>query len=235
VFDISLRLAGKIAASNFSRLSFSQCGEDMIVDFIFHAVGVKKPSYLDIGAHHPKQFSNTFYFYLKGCKGVSVEPDPSLHAALDYARPRDNNLKFGVASVEHFGRPFFVMSTPTLNTFSEIEAKRYEATGKHHIARVENVPVVTVERIFHDYFDGQVPDFMSVDVEGLDYEIISSIDFNLYRPLVICVETLTFSENRTETKLTEIAEFLAKFGYREYADTYVNTIFVDWKRWGART
>ncbi|MFM6249337.1 MAG: hypothetical protein ACKPEQ_09345, partial [Dolichospermum sp.] len=57
-------------------ISYSQCGEDLIINFIFNNLGIINPSYLDIGAHHPTYLSNTYSFYRKGCQGVCVEPDP---------------------------------------------------------------------------------------------------------------------------------------------------------------
>ena len=232
--ELPLRLVNRLVSHDHGKLSFSQCGEDMIVDFIFRALGVMKATYLDVGAHHSKLFSNTYYFYLKGWRGANVEPDPSLHEELKRARPRDTNLRLGVAGTEEKGRPFFVMSAPTLNTFSEAEARRYEATGRHRIIRIEPVDVVTLNSLFRSHFDNKAPDLLSIDVEGLDMEIISSINFEEHRPLVICVETLTYSEDRTERKINEIIDYIHSKGYRKYADTYINTIFVDNKVWMSR-
>jgi hypothetical protein len=64
--------------SKFEKKSFSQTGEDLIVEFIFNDIGVDYPSYIDIGAHHPYYLNNTQIFYLKGCRGINIEPDPSL-------------------------------------------------------------------------------------------------------------------------------------------------------------
>ena len=61
-----------------AKVSYSQSGEDLIVDFIFQALKIDNPTYLDIGAHHPSFINNTFFFYEKGCVGVCVEPDPTL-------------------------------------------------------------------------------------------------------------------------------------------------------------
>ncbi|WP_394560344.1 FkbM family methyltransferase [Aquipseudomonas alcaligenes] len=229
-----LRLSAKIASTQSGNISFSQSGEDTIIDFVFRALKIKSPTYLDVGANEPKRFSNTFSFYLKGSRGVLVEPDPALYKMLVQERPDDKCLQVGVAASEETARPFFVMSTSTLNTFSESEAKRYEETGLHKIVRIEKIPVLTIERIINEHFNGAAPDFLTLDVEGLDLEIIESIDFSKYRPTVICVETITFSEDRSERKLHEIIELIERAGYMPYADTYINTIFVDRKKWQSR-
>ena len=58
---------------NYKQISYSQCGEDLIMNFIFNNLRIEKPSYIDIGAHHPFWLSNTFFFYKKGSKGINIE------------------------------------------------------------------------------------------------------------------------------------------------------------------
>ena len=218
-------------SSGDGRLSYAQSGEDLIVDFIFRAMRVTRPSYLDIGAHHPTHFSNTYFFYATGSSGVTVEPDPTLHAQLRNKRPNDVHLNVGVGEGSSPSLPFYVMSTKTLNSFSKEEAERYQATGMHKIEEVLEVPVVSITEVLDLHFHDKSPDFISVDVEGLDFQIIRSIDFSRYRPSVVCVETLTFSESREETKVSEIIDYMCGQGYFVYADTYINSIFVDRARW----
>ena len=71
------------------------------------------------------------------------------------------------------------------------------------------------------------PNFISIDVEGLDLEIVKSLDFERFRPEVFCIETISFSIDNTEKKLGEIPAFLHSKGYITYADTHINTIFCD--------
>src|SRR5690242_18514402 len=79
-----------------SRISYAQCGEDLIMDLIFTGLRLPQPTYLDIGANDPVNFSNTYYFYQKGCRGVCVEPDPNLAEAFRRRRPKDTCLNAGV-------------------------------------------------------------------------------------------------------------------------------------------
>jgi FkbM family methyltransferase len=226
-----IRFIDYLVGRSTGRISYAQSGEDLIIDFIFRALRIKRPSYLDIGAHDPYLFSNSYFFYQQGSKGVTVEPDPDLYRRLLRERPRETHLNVGVAATPAAQRAFFVMSTPTLNTFSESEARRYEETGHHKIKRIDAVNVVTVEKIVEDNFGGEAPELLSVDVEGLDFEILASVNFNKIRPIVICVETLTFSESRGEVKLENIRQLLIQNDYMVYADTYINTIFVDRNKW----
>jgi FkbM family methyltransferase len=226
-----INVIGDVFPRYVSRQSFSQSGEDMIIDFALKAMRIENPSYLDIGANHPCIFNNTYYFYnLKGY-GVTVEPDPALSALLKRKRPKDITLNIGVSTGLHERLPLYVMSNPTLNTFSESEALRYGETGSYKIQRVIDVELLPISEIFMKYFDDNSPDILSIDVEGMDYEIIKSIDFKKYRPVIICVETLQFSESREVNKISAINNYLSNYNYMVYADTHINTIFVDRQKW----
>jgi len=213
--------------------SFSQCGEDMIVDFIFKALHIKEISYLDIGAHHPHHLSNTYHFYLDGHKGVCIEPDPTACKLIKRKRPKDVclNIGIGVSSVQEAN--FYVMSSPTLNTFSLEDAERYQNFGHQKIEKVLKIPLLPINDILAEYFNG-APHFVSLDVEGLDLPILQSIDFSRHRPTVFCVETLTYTEDNSEEKLTGIIDFLLAHQYMLYADTFINSIFVDQGLWRQR-
>ena len=81
--------------------------------------------------------------------------------------------------------------------------------------------------VINKYNKGDFPDLLSIDVEGLDEQILKSIDYNLVVPKVMCVETLTFSTQQGKgEKKTALIEFVKSKGYMVYSDTYINTIFV---------
>lgn len=211
--------------------SYAQAGEDLIVDFVARAMQIENVSYLDVGAHHPTHFSNTYLFYKRGYQGVLVEPDPELAASIRHVRPRDTCIEAGVGLHSVVNAQFFVMSTRTLNTFSEEEAKRYEAMGTQRIEKILPVPMVTLDEVLADQFQGREPTLVSIDVEGLDFDVLSTLDLEKHRPPIICVETLQYSETREEIKDTRIAQLMSDNDYFAYGDTYINTIFVDRVRW----
>lgn len=214
------------------KLSFSQTGEDIIIDFIFGQLKMEKPSYLDIGAHHPTFLSNTYLFYLKGSRGVNIEPDPALIKAFNEKRSEDINLNVGIGfDKEEEQADFYLMSAKTLNTFSREEAERIASYGTYKIEEVVKLPLLPVNKILNKYFASSTPDFISLDVEGVDFEILKSINFDLYKPHVFCIETITYTEDKTEKKRDDIIKFMIQEGYFIYADTYINTIFVNKKSW----
>src|SRR3954453_21218777 len=79
-----------------SRPSFSQQGEDLIVESICGFLKIENPTYLDIGAADPIVSSNTYLFYRKGCRGVLVEPNPAFCRELRRVRPKDTVLNIGI-------------------------------------------------------------------------------------------------------------------------------------------
>lgn len=226
-----LRQLQRNHSENF-KISYSQCGEDLILRQLLVVLGIPKVSYLDIGAHHPTYLSNTYLFYENGGNGVCVEPDPSLFAAFSKKRPRDTHLNCGVGIVPGEA-DFFVMSTSTLNTFSKEEAERYQSYGQQRIMKTIRIKLGTINEIIRHHFE-KSPNLVSLDVEGLDYVILQDFDFKKYRPEVFCLETLSYTEDKSERKLTEIIDLMHANGYLTYADTYINTIFVDAAAWNNR-
>jgi hypothetical protein len=140
------------------------------------------------------------------------------------------NCGVGVAAGE---AEFFVMSSSTLNTFSRAEAERYESYGRQRIEKTIRVALESVNAILEKHFE-QCPNLVSLDVEGMDYLILQNFDFEKYRPEAFCLETLSYTEDKSERKLTEIIDLMHEKGYLTYADTYINTIFVDNAAWNNR-
>lgn len=213
--------------------SFSQSGEDLIMQYIFMWLGIEKPSYIDIGAHHPTLLSNTYLFYKNGSTGICVEPDPFLFKTICKARKRDICLNIGVGGGGADKADFYIMNSRTLNTFSRDEAQRYASYEGKTIEKVVEIPLITLNGLIKKYCP-QVPNMVSLDVEGMDLEIIQDFDFTAYCPEVFCIETLTYTEDNSERKLTEITDFMLTKNYFVYADTYLNTIFVSRSAWNKR-
>ena len=210
--------------------SYSQCGEDLIVAFLLDSIyGPGTRTYLDLGANHPFKLSNTALFYHQGGRGVLVEPDPYLAKVLRRTRPRDLVIQKGVhvQGLDH--ADFFIMEPPTLNTFSKAEMERYVKMG-HLLRQTATVALENVNTIL-----SMSPsfDFMTIDIEGLDSEVLRSVDWHAHRPTCVCVETLTYEKNKAPRKITEISDYMISQGYVLYADTYINSIYVDLTKWNS--
>ncbi len=208
-------------------ISYSQCGEDIIVDYVLTTFGILAPVYIDIGAHHPVENNNTYHFYLKGSMGILIEPNPDLYAGIKAVRPRDISLNVGIGSNE-ITMEYFQMSSNTLNTFSKENAVKYLSQGEQ-IVSTQLIPVFKINSILDKFFiNGSKPNFISIDTEGLELDILRLFDFEKYRPEVFCIETINYSKKFEEqSKNIEVIEYMNDKGYFLYSDTFINSIFVD--------
>lgn len=206
--------------------SYAQCGEDLILSHLFNEIGIAKPIYVDIGAHHPQYLNNTYLFYLRGALGLNIEPDPTLFQLFLKERPNDTNLNIGISDKTAIA-DLYIMNEPTLNTFSKEEAERVnlEHPG-YFIKEVIPVQLRTINDVLKEGVLKDGPDLMSIDVEGLDELIVRSMDASGPMPKVMCIETITFSTKGAGSKKTDLIDHVKNRGYAVYADTYINTIFL---------
>jgi len=210
--------------------SYSQCGEDLIVQYIFNLRNINLPSYIDIGANDPFFISNTALFYQKGCRGINIEANPKLIDKFHIHRPNDVNLNVGVGP-RNGDLDFYIMNDPTLSSFSKEESDNYIKTGKYHLVEKKLISLITINEVINKYCKGKFPDFMSLDAEGMDFEILKSIDFSNTSPKVICVEAAEYSSIGAGERRDDLISFLVEVGYYEYANTNLNAIMVKRDFW----
>ena len=220
-------------AKNYKEyLSYAQAGEDRVLKFLFLSMGIKNISYLEIGTNNPIDINNTYLFYLGGSRGVCVEPNPTLISKIKKIRPGDVCLNLGISPDNKEGElDFYIFdqsdSEKGLSTFSKKEAEHVQNTTHIKIEKVIKIPVTPISTVLTKYFPDKAPDLISIDVEGLDLEILQTINFTKCRPIAICVETVNFTVTHRKTKNINIINFMEKQGYFVYADTGINSIFAD--------
>jgi len=208
------------------RRSYSQIGEDLLLDFF---LGHKKKGfYVDVGAYHPTSLSNTFFFYKKGWRGINIEPNFSRFKLFQKKRKKDINLNIGISSAE--GKmDFYLFDAETLSTFSKETADKYQKLG-YKLIDFKQVPVYPLVKIFDGYVKNLSIDFMSVDTEGYDMEVLKSNDWGKYRPSLIIIETAEFNNDGFVQKLNHIFDpFFSRIGYIKVADNFLNTIYMEQK------
>jgi len=209
-------------------LSWSQCGEDVILRCLFNDKKMKRISYLDIGASTPDSGNNTFLFYSGGSRGVCVEANSALIPKLKKIRPKDKILNVGVAVSDEKDADFFVFDCEGMSTFDKEEAGKREASGRYKIIKTVKVSLITANQLIRENFSS-IPDLLSIDIEGIDLTVLRTLNLKALPIPVICVETCAYSENYIRPKNVEIMQYLTCQGYEIYADTYINTIFVNSK------
>ena len=217
--------------SQYEKVSYSQSGEDIIIEYLFGLRNIIKPVCLDIGAYHPIAANNTYKFFLKGSKCVNIDANPAAIENFTVTRPTDINLNIGVGRSE--GQfDFYIMEDAALNTFSLDEKINLEKIG-HLLKEVKKIKMAPVYKVLKEYFDDTAPDFISIDAEGVDFDIIKSLDFGKYAPKVICIESINYTPDGTGTKRIDLCQFIEQAGYFEYANTNINSIFVNKDWWFA--
>ena len=173
--------------------------EDVVVKTIFNFLGKKRFSYIDIGANDPLEASNTAYLYNNGCRGICVEPNPDFIDELKKHRPEDTILNVGVAA-EAGTLSYHMYENNSYNTFSE-NAVRHREINKVKPTGVCEVQVMTLSQIIEEYSNGVYPDFLQIDIESMDYDVLNSCDFNKSSPTVICVEAGDWNAKEMNTML----------------------------------
>lgn len=183
--------------------SYSQDEEDLIMEKILNK---KKGCYLEIGAYHPSRLSNTYRFYRKGWRGIVIEPNPDVKHLFLKLRPKDKFLGMGVGKKS--GKlKYYKYLIPALNTFSNKQVEENKLKS-FKVNKIYKVKVIRIKELLKKYIKRPI-DFLSLDVEGWDKEILDNWDWK-YKPKVICVED----------------EKLKIEGYRLEARTKHNSIFV---------
>jgi len=203
----------------YANLSYSQEGEEMILSRIFE--GKANGFYIDIGAHHPKRFSNTMIFYDRGWRGINIDAMPESMIPFFKERPLDINLEVAVSDKDEL-LTFHIFKEPALNTFSESLAQEYIASNNDILYKKE-IRTRSLESLFDEYLpQNQEIDFLSIDVEGLDFEVLKSNNWTKYRPEIILFEYQKFEIN--SFLQSDLYKFMIESGYQFFGKTY-NTIF----------
>lgn len=221
-----LRKIRKITGAEYKQTTYSQAGEDIIMNLILERLGLVEVSYLDIGTNHPKKFNNTYLLYKRGYRGVCVEPNPKLAHTIKRTRPKDITLNVGLSSGEEYEADFYVLSTDTLSTFSKEDAEKLNAEGTFTITQKISIQLKNINNIVKENFGGKTPTIVSLDVEGWNEEIIRSFNFNTYKPEIFCIETTYFEPDGKIERIKGIFDVMKENGYEIFSDNQINTIFV---------
>ncbi len=191
--------------------SFSQEGEDLfLIDFFKNQ---NEGFYVDVGAFHPFRISNTYLLYKKGFRGINIDISATSIDLFNFARPDDINLNLG-ASNKTENKVFFSKKNLSFhNTFSKSLAEsdiQKEPFKKEYT--IECKPLTKI--INETKFSNKKIDFLNIDAEGHDYEVLIGLDLKKYSPKIICIEISPLvDEKNKDYKNTEIFKFLSKNNY----------------------
>lgn len=209
--------------TRYARRTYSQEGEDMILQRIF---GERREGfYVDVGAHQPFRYSNTYVFYKKGWRGINIDGAPGSMAEFQRYRSGDINIEAVVSSVSE-PLDFYVFDDQAYNTSSKTQVEHALQQGAKLIKQ-HRLESRSLKKILDKHLpDSTQIDFMSVDVEGFDLEVLKSNDWKRYRPKFLLVECMNEALLLNGDDAT--CSYLAGQGYALFGKT-VNTAFFQLK------
>ncbi len=209
---------------------YGQCGEDLIVQALLEAralrtgVSLEDQKYFEIGGNHPFATSSTFLLHRRlGMTGVIVEANPDLISDLEKGRPADT-IVHGAVQTEPVET--VKLSVSNQNELSSIDRDFVLQWNDGEVgeARWIDVPAVRINDLVSEHFDEHTLAYMSIDVEGLDLDLLHDFDFDLTRPWLVQAEP---SEHHLPKNSERIIEHMQSVGYELIARTEVNLIFCD--------
>lgn len=186
-------------------ISYAQNFEDVLLNRLFdegyHGF------YIDVGANHPWLHSVTKHFYDRGWSGVNVEPVACIHAMLEAERPRDVNLNIGLSNRETVLTLYEPETSLGMSSFSPSFVEGLKHHGYEGATR--EVPVTTLAALCERHVGSRTIDFLKIDVEGHETEVIHGADWQRWRPRVVLVEAT--EPHRWEPRLLESGYHFANF------------------------
>ena len=211
-----------LPAYKHARISYSQEGEDMIINRFFEHK--KKGFYVDVGAHHPFRFSNTGFFYKKGWSGINIDPLPEAAPLFKKYRKRDINIQKGI-SLKEEQLLYYAFNEPAYNTFSEAKANEYIKAGLvSPIVRKIKIDTIPLHAILDaNLAAGTIIDFLTIDTEGLEMEVLQSNNWEKYQPTIIILEAHTIEIEKHLT--SELNLFMKKLNYALVGKSYYSYIY----------
>lgn len=175
---------------------YGQHAEDFVafglLKAMFPKTRAREWSYIDIGANHPIRNSNTYLFYKRRASGVVVEPIPRLAELFRKHRERDTVICRGAKFDDSESAVFFVAENDQLSTFSSEFLRAWKAKhgeGAEVLERIE-VKLIDVEEIYKYHFleKNRKLYILSIDVEGMDFEVLSRINFDVVKTEILIIE-----------------------------------------------
>jgi FkbM family methyltransferase len=206
---------------DYSQVYFSQEGEEIVLRRFFNYSNTG--FFVDIGAHHPKRFSNTFVLYKMGWRGVNIDALPGSMDIFNQIRPNDINIEAAISDKTET-LLYYTFNEPALNTFDESKMLEIVKNTSYQLTAKLEIKTTTLAQVLDIHLkENQKIDFFSIDVEGLDLKVLKSNNWIKYKPKVIVIESTNSDINSLQ--FDEIAIFLHKLGYAPFAKTFKSTFY----------
>lgn len=198
-------------------ISYAQNAEDVV---LARALLSTSGFYVDVGAGHPEIASVTKHFYDLGWHGINIEPRSDAIALLNQQRPRDINLMIAAGAFNGTAELYVIDGDPDLSTVDRSDLEYLRDRGYGFAS--ETVPVRTLDGVFEEHGVTAI-DFLKIDVEGSEADVLEGIDLSRWAPTVIVIESiLPWSRERNDATWRTLLE---SHGYRETCFDGINLFF----------
>ena len=185
--------------------TYSMDGEDLFIDNFFKN---KKGLYVDVGAYHPLELSNTYLLHKRKWKGINIDINSLSIEYFDFLRPNDININLGVAKKNSTKIIYFQKNKSPLNTLNLSHAKKI-FSNRFKKKKIETKTLTSI--LDKTKYKNKKINFLNIDTEGNDLEVLKSLDFKKYKPQLICVELIDhFNPDKKKIKKNKIYKFLTK-------------------------
>ncbi|MBS7695780.1 MULTISPECIES: FkbM family methyltransferase [unclassified Chelatococcus] len=209
---------------------FAQCAEDLIVAALIEARCLRlgldpaRQRYCEIGGNHPIATSATFLLNRKlGMTGVIVEANPALLDDLRAARPQDEIVHAAITDADAEIVRLAIARASELSSLDRAFVTRWPGAGGGLVVEVD-VPALRINDLLAQHFASDPPIYLSIDIEGMDLQVLKDTDFGRFRPYIVQAEP---SEHHISGNAQAIIDYLASQNYVLVGKTDVNLIFVD--------
>lgn len=200
-------------------VSYSQFGEDLIIENIFR--DRKRGFYIDVGCNRPIEGNNTFKLYLNGWNGINIDGNSSLIDSFNKIRKKDINICAIISNTKEKIK-FYISDDDRVSTVSE-DFKEWIKDDRKYGSCIEIIPHSLNEILEQQTIQIHNFDFLNIDVEGHDLEVLQSIDLEKYRPEIICIEDHLFDFNHLENSV--VYSYLIAHNYNLIAFSKPNLYF----------
>jgi FkbM family methyltransferase len=221
-------MAGSSRIAKQPELSTSFFGEDILLNRLLKTTS--SGTYVDVGANHPIDGSNTYRLYTQGWTGLAIDPNPKFAAPFRRHRPRDRHIVAGVAAAPD-SMTYHCFDPDVFNTLSARQAALMVAQGRRKIGETI-VPCLPLSDLIVEHLGDRPIDILNVDCEGMDLEVLQSFDLAVNRPMAIVVEDHAgFMALRDRAGQSGMDRFLRSQGYSPISQAAWSAIFVarDWR------
>lgn len=222
----------------YEREYFGQCAEDLIVVSFLRAFAKRtgadltKERYLEIGANHPISTNSSYLPHIGlGMTGVLVEANANLLDDLQRHRPHDIIVHAAVTKDDVEKIAFYISNHHEISSLSKTFVENWQ-DGQIGVAEVTTVPARRINGLMEEFFSHKAPLFLSIDIEGMDLEVLSDLDWNNWRPYIVQTE---FSDQFASGTSDRMEQLLHNNGYTVVALTDVNIIAIDTRHLKAQT